>query len=132
MSNLAEVFYGHLITAVGSDVGNRITPFPIPANQTLPAVTYRRVYGASKNRHTVAGNPTTFYESRWQVDIFSTTYAATEIISAKVVSYFDAFEDTASNPKIVTGYIDMHFLVREEMIEAYRSIVDVHLFSTSP
>lgn len=126
MTTRAEVFYTHLSSAVGTYVGGRVTRFPLPPNQQLPAVIYRRVYGGHTER--TSGQPS-YFHTRWQVDIITDTFTEGEELSEVVISYFDSRGDTTSDPVIYDTKIDMAFPVRDMELDAYRNIVDVSVLS---
>lgn len=122
----AKVFYDLLVDAASSEVGGRITPFPLPVNQSLPAIIYRQVYGAHSTR---TSGDASLYHARWQVDILSETFAGAAEIAEVITDYFDSKQDSTSNPKVYDTHVDMSFPVSDLDLDAYRHIVDVTVIS---
>lgn len=132
--SLSARLYSHLLTAVGTTLGNRIYLNPAPPNSTMPLLVYRRVYGAHTSRSTKIGASsgiTAQWQSRWQIDVLSKTYSVVEDVTNTITAYFSGLSDYTGTPIIYDCSVDMSFNVWEGVSDAYRGVTNIFIYSSS-
>jgi hypothetical protein len=97
-------------------------------------VAYKRVYGAHTRRHTAAGSSNgvaSQWQTRWQIDVLSKSYADIETVMSAVADYFGSMSDYTSAPLIYDSVVDMAFTVWDGTAEMHRGIMNVSMLSSS-
>lgn len=112
------------VSGVTSIVGSRIYPTLLPQAPTYPAITYGRVSNTGQMGTTV------LRESRYQIDCWATTYAATQTLAAAVKAALEEHTDTDQTPGIKMSRVVNELDDYDSDAEVYRTIVDVILVTT--
>ena len=82
----------------------RIYPMKLPANATLPAVTYQRISGA---REDMMGEPTGLARPVFQVTAWADDYLEAKTVATQVRKALDGYEGQAGGSSGVWSWIGM-------------------------
>lgn len=77
------------LKGAGTDAGEEVYPAPLPAEATLPAVTYQRI--SFQPLYAYSEGDTGFNRSRWQLDIWAKSKAEAEDLAKQIRVYFSGF-----------------------------------------
>jgi len=84
-------------STVAALVGARIKPSILPQGLAMPAITYQQISGP---RDETTDGPTGLVASRWQVNMWATTYAGVLVVRTAVRQILDGYSSTAAGTRI--------------------------------
>lgn len=124
--SIEALVYGRLTTYSGitAITSTRTYPMILPQRPTYPAVTYQKISNTEQK------GTSTLRDSRYQLNLWATTYAEAHSLAAQVKAAFEEWHDLDQTPGVnmarVAGELDDY----DDDALVYRVIVDVILTTT--
>ena len=103
--SIESVIYDRLSGHAGLSalVSTRVYPNVAPQNVTVPFVTYRRV---SALRESGYGEDIGIVTSRFQIDMYATTYSGVRAIAEQVRAATQRYRASGTDPEVIDTFIE--------------------------
>ena len=88
---------------IGASISTRLYPGRLPQNPTYPAVVQNRISSVPFHGMTQDHGIT---ESRFQLDVYGTTYAVVVGIAEEIKDAFERWTDESKSPAILDTWLD--------------------------
>ena len=110
-----------LITGLDTILGNRLYPSRLPQEPDMPSATYRMITNLEYMTH---GGPTGLFKSRFQFDIYGSSFIEAKQAAEAVRQGINGFRGTVDTIKISSIHFSNEFHEFGEATEIYRVTVD--------